>query len=99
MAKTSLIMKNKKILSSNINTKNIRSKLKIILTNNSATIVERLKAQKVLDSIKSSSLVRYRNRCQITGRPRGYRGDFGISRNKLREAAAFGLICGLKKIS
>ena len=48
---------------------------------------------------RDGSATRIRNRCAITGRPRGYHGRFGISRNLVRESASFGLIMGLKKSS
>ncbi len=48
---------------------------------------------------KDASPVRLRNRCQITGRPKGYIRYFGLSRIKFREMANNGLIPGLKKAS
>jgi small subunit ribosomal protein S14 len=48
---------------------------------------------------RNSSPVRLRNRCSITGRPRGYMREFGICRNVFREMASFGLIPGIKKAS
>jgi small subunit ribosomal protein S14 len=48
---------------------------------------------------RNSSKVRYRNRCEITGRPRAYHGYFGISRIMLRKLASQGRIPGLKKSS
>ena len=48
---------------------------------------------------KDSSKVRMRNRCKITGRPRGYMRQFGISRVTFREMASSGLIPGIKKAS
>jgi small subunit ribosomal protein S14 len=48
---------------------------------------------------KNSSPVRLHNRCQITGRPKGYMRQFGISRINFREMALAGLIPGLKKAS
>ncbi|MDR1561519.1 MAG: 30S ribosomal protein S14 [Dysgonamonadaceae bacterium] len=48
---------------------------------------------------KNSSPVRLHNRCSITGRPKGYVRQFGISRIQLREMASQGLIPGLKKAS
>jgi small subunit ribosomal protein S14 len=48
---------------------------------------------------KNASPVRLRNRCQLTGRPRGYMGDFGVSRNKFRELALNGKVPGLRKAS
>jgi small subunit ribosomal protein S14 len=47
----------------------------------------------------NSSPVRLRNRCQVTGRPRGYYRKFGVSRLVLREMALNGEIPGLKKSS
>ena len=48
---------------------------------------------------KNSSRVRLHNRCSITGRPRGYIRQFGISRIQFREMASNGLIPGVKKAS
>ncbi|MCX7986149.1 MAG: 30S ribosomal protein S14 [Bacteroidales bacterium] len=48
---------------------------------------------------KNSNPIRQRNRCQITGRPRGYIRIFGISRIQFREMASKGLIPGVKKAS
>jgi small subunit ribosomal protein S14 len=47
----------------------------------------------------NSSKVRLHNRCQLTGRPRGYMRQFGISRVTFREMALSGLIPGVKKAS
>lgn len=48
---------------------------------------------------KNSSAVRLHNRCQLTGRPKGYMRQFGISRVTFREMAAQGLIPGVTKAS
>ncbi|MGB0403005.1 MAG: 30S ribosomal protein S14 [Salibacteraceae bacterium] len=48
---------------------------------------------------KNSSKVRLHNRCKLTGRPRGYMRNFGISRVTFREMATQGLIPGVKKAS
>ena len=48
---------------------------------------------------KNSSRVRLHNRCKLTGRPRGYMRQFGISRIQFREMASAGLIPGVKKAS
>ncbi len=48
---------------------------------------------------RDSSATRSRNRCMITGRPRGYYRDFGLSRNVLREWAHEGLLPGVVKSS
>lgn len=48
---------------------------------------------------RNSSPVRLKNRCKLTGRPRGYIRRFGISRIKFRELALQGKIPGVKKTS
>lgn len=48
---------------------------------------------------RNSSPVRYRNRCSITGRSRGYFGKFGVSRLTLREFALKGILPGVVKAS
>lgn len=48
---------------------------------------------------KNASPVRLKNRCQITGRPRGYMRYFGLSRIMFRDMALNGLIPGVKKAS
>ena len=48
---------------------------------------------------KNSSPVRLHNRCQLTGRPKGYIRQFGISRINFREMANKGLIPGITKAS
>lgn len=53
-----------------------------------------------LDSLpRNSSKVRLKNRCQLTGRPKGYMRFFGISRVIFREMALAGKIPGVKKAS
>ncbi len=48
---------------------------------------------------KNASYVRLHNRCSITGRPKGYMRQFGISRIQFREMASAGLIPGVRKAS
>ena len=48
---------------------------------------------------KNSSPVRMHNRCKLTGRPKGYMRQFGISRVMFREMANKGLIPGVRKAS
>lgn len=48
---------------------------------------------------RNSSKVRVRNRCRLTGRPRGYVRDLGISRIVLRDMALYGKIPGMTKSS
>ena len=61
---------------------------------------ERWELQLQLQALpRDSSKVRKRNRCALTGRPRGYYRKFGLGRNKLRELAMRGEIPGLCKSS
>lgn len=48
---------------------------------------------------KNSNPIRLHNRCKLTGRPKGYMRQFGISRIAFREMASQGLIPGVKKAS
>ncbi len=52
-----------------------------------------------LQRTRSKSYIRVRNRCQITGRTRGYLGRFKMSRVTVRHLASFGLLNGVKKSS
>jgi small subunit ribosomal protein S14 len=48
---------------------------------------------------RNSNPIRLHNRCSLTGRPKGYMRQFGVSRITFREMASFGLIPGVKKAS
>jgi len=75
---------------------------KIIYTKDDSpeAVAARFKAVFKLHKLpKNSSKVRHRNRCALSGRPRGYYRDFGVSRIALRDLASFGLIPGVRKSS
>jgi small subunit ribosomal protein S14 len=55
--------------------------------------------RKIQQLPRNSARVRLHNRCWVTGRPRGYYRDFGLSRNVLREWAHEGLLPGVVKSS
>lgn len=75
-----------------------REELKKIIKNNAISLEERFAAQLQLSSMsRDGSKVRYRKRCAITGRPRGYYGKFEVSRIKLRDLASNGEIPGMYK--
>mgnify|MGYP001946411608 FL=1 len=77
-----------------------RAELKAIVNSKTASDEERWAAQQALQALpRDASPVRQRNRCRITGRPRGVYRKFGLGRNKLREAAMRGEIPGLVKSS
>ena len=62
-----------------------------------AKLVEKYAALSLLP--RNSNPIRLHNRCKLTGRPRGYMRQFGISRIQFREMASQGLIPGVKKAS
>ena len=77
-----------------------RAELKEIIRNPKSNDADREAAVIKLQSLpRDSSASRMRNRCAITGRPRGYYRKFGLSRTKLREATMRGDIPGLGKAS
>lgn len=77
-----------------------RTELKTIIKDMSLDEDERKSARERLNKMpRDASPVRVRNRCNITGRPHGYYRKFGLSRNKLREAAMRGDVPGLVKAS
>jgi small subunit ribosomal protein S14 len=77
-----------------------RAKLREIISNPKSADTAREEAQAKLQALpRDSSPSRLRNRCQITGRPRGYYRKFGLGRTKLREATMRGEIPGLGKAS
>lgn len=77
-----------------------RAELKAIIKSPTTTIEQKMAAQMSLQKMpRDSSPCRMRNRCFLTGRPRGYYRRFGLGRNKLREHAMLGDIPGLKKSS
>ncbi|RMD71814.1 MAG: 30S ribosomal protein S14 [Gammaproteobacteria bacterium] len=77
-----------------------RRELKRRIKDASLSLEERHAALRQLQALpRDASPVRLRNRCRLTGRPRGYYRKFGLGRNKLREAALEGHIPGLTKAS
>jgi len=77
-----------------------RAELKAIISNPEVNFEERQDAMFRLQKLpRDSSPVRQRNRCAISGRPRGFYRKFGLGRNKLREAAMRGDVPGLRKAS
>ena len=61
---------------------------------------EKLALHRKLQNLpRNSSAVRLHNRCTVTGRPKGYFRDFGLSRHVLREMAHEGLLPGVMKSS
>jgi small subunit ribosomal protein S14 len=77
-----------------------RAQLKETIRNPKSSEEARAAAQAKLQAMpRDASKSRMRNRCQITGRPRGYYRKFGLGRTKLREATMRGEIPGLGKAS
>jgi small subunit ribosomal protein S14 len=77
-----------------------RAELKAIIDDQTRSMDERMDAMKSLQALpRNASPSRLRNRCDITGRPRGTFRKFGLARSKIREAAMRGDIPGLIKAS
>jgi small subunit ribosomal protein S14 len=77
-----------------------REALKKTIISESASYEEKQAAQASLQKLpRDSSPVRQRNRCELSGRPRGVYRKFGLCRNKLREATMRGDVPGLRKAS
>ncbi len=100
MAKKSAVQKNfhRKKLAGRYATK--RAALKEIARDRSAAPEERFQAYLKLAKLpRNSSRGRVRNRCSVTGRPRGYYRKFRLSRIALRELASIGQVPGMVKAS
>lgn len=77
-----------------------RAELKAIINDAKLSDEERMQARLRLQSLpRNSSPVRRRNRCALTGRPRGVFRKFGLCRNKLRDIAMRGEVPGMIKAS
>ncbi|KVC64245.1 30S ribosomal protein S14 [Burkholderia ubonensis] len=77
-----------------------REALKVIIEDQSKSEEERYEARLELQQLpRNANPTRQRNRCAITGRPRGTFRKFGLARNKIREIAFRGEIPGLTKAS
>ncbi len=77
-----------------------RAELLAILNNMKLSDEERAEARAKFQALpRNSSPVRLRNRCALTGRPRGVYSKFGLSRSKLRDIAMRGEIPGMTKAS
>jgi len=100
-------MAKKSSINKNLRRKDLAIKLKakrshLLGTANDITLPfeDRLKAQiKLAELPRNSAQIRYRNRCSLTGRPRGVYRKFSLSRIAIRELASWGQIPGLTKSS
>ena len=100
MAKKSSIEKNNRRKRMTKNAAPKRAKLKAIIADRKKPMEERFAATlKLAELPRNSSATRIRNRCEMTGRPRGYYGKQRLSRIALRELGNKGLIPGLVKSS
>ena len=80
--------------------KSKRSNLKSKIKNKNLSLEERIFLQNKLNDLpRNGSAIRHRNRCEITGRPRGNYRKFGLSRIKLRELSMTGDLPGVVKSS
>ena len=100
MAKTSAVEKNRKRIRMAKKYASKRAQLKAIAQDKSLSAEECFAARlKLAELPRNSSAVRIRNRCEISGRPRGYYRKFKISRIALRDLASQGQIPGMTKSS
>ncbi len=100
MAKLSTVLRNEKRRKLVAKFKARRAALMAVINDANAADEDRAAARASLERLpRDSSPVRVRNRCALTGRPRGYFRKFGLARNKLRDIAMRGEIPGLAKAS
>lgn len=100
MAKKSAVEKNKRREKMVKKFASKRSRLKALARDLSVPAEERFSARlKLAELPRNASPNRHRNRCLITGRPRGYHRKFKLSRIALRELASSGQIPGMVKAS
>ncbi len=100
MAKKSLVTRNENRKKLTILHRVKRQKIIAICKDESASFEDRLAAQIQLSQMpRDGSRVRVRNRCALSGRPRGNLRKFGMSRIAVRELASWGQIPGLIKSS
>ena len=100
MAKTSAVQRNerRKELVAKYATK--RRELTATIRNPKTSPEARAQAYNKLRKLpRNSARIRIRNRCSMSGRPRGYEGFFGLSRIALRDMALQGLLPGVRKAS
>ncbi|HWH49357.1 MAG TPA: 30S ribosomal protein S14 [Burkholderiales bacterium] len=100
MAKTALVNREKKRRATVKKFAARRAELLAIINNSKASDEDRTEARDKFQRLpRNSSPVRLRNRCSLTGRPRGVFSKFGLGRSKLREIAMRGEIPGVTKAS
>jgi len=100
VAKLSLIEREKKRTKMVAKYATKRAELKAIIDDTSKSEEERYDARLKLQAIpRNASPIRQRNRCALTGRPRGTFRKFGLGRGKIREIAFRGEIPGVTKAS
>jgi small subunit ribosomal protein S14 len=100
VAKTSLIEREKKREALVKKYAPKRAELNAIIADQSRSEEERYQARLKLQQLpRNANPTRLRNRCELTGRPRGTFRKFGLARNKLREIAMRGEVPGMTKAS
>jgi len=100
MAKVSMVQRDVRRAKLTAKFADKRAELKKIIIDPEADYESKQAAMHALNKLpRDSSPIRRRNRCQISGRPRGYYRKFGLARNMLREAAMRGDVPGLRKAS
>ncbi len=100
MAKVSRVNKNNKVAKMIKKYAAKRAKLKAVASDRSADLDARFEATQQLAALpRNGAANRYRNRCELTGRPQGVYRKFRLGRSMLRKLANDGLLPGVRKSS
>lgn len=100
MARKGSIQINEKRRQVSASQRNKREALKKVVYDKTASVDERFQASLKLATLpRAGAYIRVRNRCAVSGRPRGYYRKMGLSRIALRELASIGAIPGMTKSS
>ena len=100
MASSGAIERNNKIIKDVRKNYKKRLELKEIIKDKNRTPTERLAAQEAIYKLgANTSYIRIRNRCSVTGNPRGYHRKYKLSRDTLRNMISYNLIPGVSKAS
>lgn len=100
MAKAGKMNRNQRKMELAQRYRTVRAELKQKMYSEDLSDEERLVARRKFEKLPlDASPIRYRNRCGLTGRPRGYLRKFNLCRIAFRDLASFGLLPGVTKSS
>lgn len=100
MAKKSSILKNEKKMEIVQRYAKVRAEIKAVIADSKASFEDKEEAFARLRNLpRNANPIRVRNRCMMTGRPRGFYGKFGVCRLVVRDLASLGNLPGVRKAS